>query len=96
MATGTIPAYTGALDFSTGFDLNSPPGFFCVLNVTPDTANTPSQVTGNYKRGIVLSFPFNDGTNYCGQLFMSKMGNHIYFRAKNSTWGEWKQLTFTS
>ena len=96
MAEGTIPHGYEIL-FATGCDLNDPPAFFCFLNVNENTANTPSQVSGSSKRGIVISYPYGDGSSYCGQLFLSKVNTnaYVFVRAKyGSTWGEWKQLAF--
>lgn len=99
MASGTIPFPMYAIYFTTGYDLNNPPDHFCFLNVNENTENTPSQVSGSSKRGLVISYPYGTGAQYAGQLFLSEVNTnaYVFVRAKyGSTWGEWKQLAFVS
>jgi len=98
MASGTIPFPMYPITFTTGYDLNNPPNSFCFLQVNENTSNTPDQVTGGQKRGIVISAPYGSGATYGCQIFFSQYNTNapVFVRAKYSTWREWKQLAFTS
>lgn len=101
MASGTIPYPTQAVYFLTAdYDLNNPPTNFCFLQVSENTVNTPSQVSGRYKRGIVINCPYTGNDSYIGQMFISQTSSsnpYVFVRGKEgATWGDWKQLAFAS
>ncbi len=101
MASGTFSYPIQTVYFgSEDWDLNDPPDCFCFLQVSENTANTPSQLSSSNKRGIVINCPYNQGTTYIGQMFISQRSAsnpYIFVRCKEgATWGAWKQLAFVS
>lgn len=104
MAGGSIPHGFYIEFYRAGNDLNYPPDFLSFLRVSENTSNTPSQLSGTFKRGLVISCPYGNDKRFCSQVFISaaNLDADVFVRAQRGNdaetgdpiWGEWKQLAF--
>ena len=97
MATGkfTYPIRTVVFHYQDGqFDLNNPPSWFCILQTSEYTANTPPSLSGSNRRGLVINCPYGDADTYYSQVFISQVGiKYMFIRYKKSgTWSDWSQI----